>query len=162
MVSWMDIESCRFIYDHESRIFVEDFELWVLSCVIFWYRWFCEKWFYLILSQMNIYSISELDTVCLIHFFSIYLYFSSAEPFINTPQRCFRKIFFDKFIDSLISIWWMSDVDRTQWNEWLLEHGEVECSIRGNLWKLYITRTEKSVWISLCVDIHILGWDRFI
>jgi hypothetical protein len=71
--------------------------------------------------QVYIDHIPELDSIDLFHLFAIYFYFSCAEPFIDTPKRSFRKIFFQEFIDALICIGWVLYRDGT--------HREVRVSI---------------------------------
>ena len=41
-----------------------------------------------------------------------------------------------------------------------MEDGEVEGGIRRDLWELDVARPEKSVGISLSMEVHILGGDR--
>ena len=54
---------------------------------------------------MQFYNITQLCTIILVHFFSIYFYLSCTEPLINTSERSLFEVFFEKFIDALIGIW---------------------------------------------------------
>jgi hypothetical protein len=60
----------------------------------------------LLIMEVYIDHISYFYTVGLIDFLAIHLYLPSAEPLIYPTEGCFGEIFFDEFIDTLISVRW--------------------------------------------------------
>lgn len=111
MVSGMDIESRIFIDHEEKIIFIEDrrYNFCIETTPLSSFEkgsFFFLKSEYLIIPQVYIDLISRDDTIYLIYFSLVYLYFSRTKPLIYTSERGIRKVFFDKFIDTLISVRW--------------------------------------------------------
>lgn len=105
MVSWMYIGSCFFIYHHKSPIFIQNIETFYFFPVLCFYDGsYFLKIMYFLISEVDINHILQFYSIVLINFFSIYLYLPSPEPLIDSSERSFSEIFFQKFIDTLFTI----------------------------------------------------------